>query len=166
MSGLPLTIRDGGRVPSKKSTTAPQTSDNTRSPASSVEPPMCGVHSTFGSLSTAKCGHQIQKIISTQALSDRVTHAQSPSFNGAEKAHQSTSLTAAFAGVHKRYRQTKFGGLASAPERNTIHVTFTCTSRQLDLQSECSRSRTHQGLRHPTVPPSRHAVALRMRACE
>lgn len=59
MSGLPLTIRDGGRVPSKKPTMAPQTSDNTRSPASSVEPPMCGVHSTFGSLSTAKCGHQI-----------------------------------------------------------------------------------------------------------
>lgn len=56
--GFPLTIFDGGRDPSKKSLTARQTSDNTRSPASSVEPPMCGEHITFGSLSAAEYGHR------------------------------------------------------------------------------------------------------------
>lgn len=49
-SGLPLTNRSGGSVPFKVSITAPHTSAKTRSPASSVDPPMCGVHTTFGSL--------------------------------------------------------------------------------------------------------------------
>lgn len=55
-----------------------------------------------------------------------------------------------------------FQYLGSSLFMNTVHIT--CTSRQRDLEQELSRTRTHQGLHHPTAPPPRREVALRVRA--
>lgn len=117
LSGTPLTIFDGGKVPSKKATIAPQTSDKTRSPASAVEPPMCGVHSTFGSLSTAKCRHNSRPGL------------------GRKRKRLPTTWCMNIARRFKAHRELieRYGHFHSEL-KNEGRPTFTCTSRQHDLR--------------------------------